>query len=529
MKMYLSGLLILMSAFGGLFAQENPGERLGRPKIAFVYDPRHAGDEGSEHDRRAEQILGRPFVEAHYQVVHLPRVNELLKMSENLKRLGTEPSVAKELGEKYGADILILYRITTEVLPKQAAWFVVHDSISVRVISADTGQTLAQDEVDSQGFHSTSNNYAHRDAIEKIVVKKKLGQYLMTEINRWWDEYARLGQPVKVSFYLQNVGPEVVEAIKAAGAKVEGVSGTFLQQRMQNNQSENDVYVEYDVRFKGDSGTFQTRMLAALNDTLDTIGLARNVYINTIGRNVTFFVNDPVRTQALIERAGQLAPPAEGETASAPGPDNPGRLIGQIAETSVVTIHAGENNGTGFVVSADGKIVTNAHVVGKAQTVTVEFASGTKISGKVIAANDSEDLALIGLDDTAGVKLVPVKIGNSDGIANGDTVYVAGSSMGLKGNICMGVIGAASYPGPPADLAGKVFYSSLTHPGNSGGPVFNLKGEVVAVHSAGVQQTQQVLTENDGRVRQSGVVVSKIAGLGFGIPINRAKKLFNLE
>ncbi len=202
----------------------------------------------------------------------------------------------------------------------------------------------------------------------------------------------------------------------------------------------------------------------------------------------------------LVRGAGKLA---------VPGFTPPGSLapLVRAVRAGVVGITtrnggSGRSVGTGFVVSADGLIVTNHHVVEKAQDVAVRLADGTQLDAALVGSDGATDLALLRLEKPP--KLAAVSLGDSDALEVGDWVMAIGSPFGLEASVTHGLISAkerAIGVGPFDDFLQT---NALINPGNSGGPLFDMRGDVVGVASAVMSQGQ---------------------GIGFAVPINLVKDL----
>ncbi|HWP35484.1 MAG TPA: DegQ family serine endoprotease [Thermodesulfobacteriota bacterium] len=158
--------------------------------------------------------------------------------------------------------------------------------------------------------------------------------------------------------------------------------------------------------------------------------------------------------------------------------------------------------GSGFVISPDGYIVTNNHVVEGAREVKVTLASGDEYQARIIGRDPKTDLALIKVEPKS--PLPAVTLGDSDKLRVGDWVLAIGNPFGLEGTVTAGIVSAKGRvigAGPYDDFLQT---DAAINPGNSGGPLFNLRGEVVGINTAIVAQAQ---------------------GVGFAIPINLAKTL----
>ena len=170
----------------------------------------------------------------------------------------------------------------------------------------------------------------------------------------------------------------------------------------------------------------------------------------------------------------------------------------EAVRPSVVRIDAvtsaGSGTGTGFVISADGRIATNAHVVGDATTVEVEFSDGATATATVLGAARSEDLAVIRVDRD---DLTPVEFGSSDDLKVGERVVAIGNSLGFEGRATAteGIVSALDRAIRTDDgnrLTELIQTDAAINPGNSGGPLFDLDGKVVGINSAGSPWAQNV-------------------------------------
>ena len=158
--------------------------------------------------------------------------------------------------------------------------------------------------------------------------------------------------------------------------------------------------------------------------------------------------------------------------------------------------------GSGFIVSPDGYILTNNHVVEKADEVTVTLLDKEEFKAKVVGSDPKIDIALIKID--AKKKLPYVALGDSDRLEVGEWVLAIGNPFGLGHTVTAGIVSAKGRiigSGPYDDF---IQTDASINPGNSGGPLFNLKGEVVGINSAIIQGGQ---------------------GIGFATPIQLAKSV----
>jgi putative serine protease PepD len=149
--------------------------------------------------------------------------------------------------------------------------------------------------------------------------------------------------------------------------------------------------------------------------------------------------------------------------------------------------------GTGFVVSRDGLIMTNAHVVSEsgqaATSVTVIFkgsgSDGTQVAGTIVGADESTDVALIQIDPSQAPTLVPVTLGDSSKVAVGEEVVAIGNPLGLDFSLSSGVVSATDreLQSPNgATITGGIQTDAAINPGNSGGPLFDANGNVIGIN-----------------------------------------------
>jgi 2-alkenal reductase len=142
--------------------------------------------------------------------------------------------------------------------------------------------------------------------------------------------------------------------------------------------------------------------------------------------------------------------------------------------------------GSGFIIDGEGRVVTNEHVVSGADELSVEFFDGTVVTASVVGRDEPSDVAVLQLDLSGGEE-VPgtVAFGDSDAVRPGDRVVAIGSSLGVFTNsVSDGTVGAVDRDLGP--LRNLVQHDAEIYPGNSGGPLLNLAGEVVGVNVAGV-------------------------------------------
>src|SRR3954467_13254307 len=243
--------------------------------------------------------------------------------------------------------------------------------------------------------------------------------------------------------------------------------------------------------------------------------------LGALGAGALLVVGSSAATVAIAghdhhDAAPRIGPAASSGTAqpvSNAGPDA-ARRVYDGAKQSVAYISAatpeGQATGSGFVVSADGKIVTNEHVVDGAQQVTVRLGTdGAEQQAQVLAADPSKDLALL-QGDTGGQSLRPLGFGDSSKVQVGDTTYAIGNPYGLDHTFTSGIVSALGREIQAPDgtpIKNVVQTDAAINPGNSGGALLDAHGHVIGVNS-------QIASGNSSGGDSGNV------GIGFAIPSN---------
>ncbi len=161
--------------------------------------------------------------------------------------------------------------------------------------------------------------------------------------------------------------------------------------------------------------------------------------------------------------------------------------------------------GSGFIVSSDGYILTNAHVVNGAAQVTVKMTDRREYSAKVVGVDERTDVAVIKID---AKNLPTVRIGDPAKLKPGEWVIAIGSPFGFENSVTAGIVSATSRSMPGEGGYGSFIQTDVAvNPGNSGGPLFNLNGEVIGINS-------QIYSRTGGYM-----------GLSFAIPIDIASNV----
>ncbi|MGW7547210.1 S1C family serine protease [Streptomyces sp. NPDC054770] len=225
--------------------------------------------------------------------------------------------------------------------------------------------------------------------------------------------------------------------------------------------------------------------------------------------------------------------------------------IAAAVSPSVVEVNATLSNGTstgsGIIITSDGEIITNNHVISGAQSVKVSTSNGKSYTAKVVGTDSSKDLALLKLQGASGLQTAT--LGNSDGVQVGDSVVAIGSPEGLTGTVTSGIVSALNRDVTvstdegqqeqqqgsggsgqwPFSFGGQQFNgdtgSSTTtykaiqtdaslNPGNSGGALIDAGGDIIGINSA----MYSASSDSSSSSSDAGSV-----GLGFAIPINTVK------
>lgn len=162
-------------------------------------------------------------------------------------------------------------------------------------------------------------------------------------------------------------------------------------------------------------------------------------------------------------------------------------------------------NGSGFIIDSNGRILTNAHVVDGADTVTVLLKDGRRLNGKVMGEDPLTDVAVIQIDAN---NLPTVPIGNSENLQPGEAVVAIGNPLGLDYTVTSGIVSATGRSSSDIGASDKrvdyIQTDAAINPGNSGGPLLNARGEVIGMNTAIIRGAQ---------------------GLGFAIPMNTVQRI----
>lgn len=164
-----------------------------------------------------------------------------------------------------------------------------------------------------------------------------------------------------------------------------------------------------------------------------------------------------------------------------------------------------QGQGSGFIVDADGTILTNAHVVEDADRVTVILKDGRRLEGTVRGVDEVTDLAVVKVTGS-GLPVAP--LGNSEQVQVGDWAIAVGNPFGLENTVTLGIVSTLNRSSARAGIPDKrldfIQTDAAINPGNSGGPLLNEQGEVIGINTA---------------------IRANASGIGFAIPINKAKEV----
>jgi putative serine protease PepD len=224
----------------------------------------------------------------------------------------------------------------------------------------------------------------------------------------------------------------------------------------------------------------------------------------------------PGATDATGEAALTESPLQEASQTPARPPESVAGIAG-VALDSVVSISSATGTGSGFIITDDGYVLTNNHVIADAAAsgaeVTVDLPDGRQVDSIVVGRSPAYDLAVLDIDLNG---LSPLPLGDSDQVVVGDPVVAVGNPLGLDGTVTAGIVSAVDRP-VTAGGSGEVSFinaiqtDAAINPGNSGGPLLDAAGRVIGVNSS-------IATLGSSLGGSAGSI-----GLGFAIPINQAR------
>ncbi|HEX2175609.1 MAG TPA: trypsin-like peptidase domain-containing protein [Nocardioidaceae bacterium] len=231
---------------------------------------------------------------------------------------------------------------------------------------------------------------------------------------------------------------------------------------------------------------------------------------------------DPEGSPVIESLQGTQA--SSSDEGSDTAPSGSVEAVSQEVLPSVVKIDVssgdGQGSGSGIILSSDGVILTNNHVVEVAEgggNVAVSFNDGSTASARVLGTDPLTDIAVIKADDVSG--LVPAALGNSASVDVGEQVVAVGSPFGLESTVTSGIVSAmhrpvsaGNAPGAQSTIFPAIQTDAAINPGNSGGALVNMDGEVIGINTA-IRSTTNLSGE-------AGSI-----GLGFAIPIDEAEPI----
>jgi S1-C subfamily serine protease len=222
----------------------------------------------------------------------------------------------------------------------------------------------------------------------------------------------------------------------------------------------------------------------------------------------------PVTSGSGLVTSGSASPGGSSVPVSSTIDDLPGlveRVMPSVVQVSASAgVLGGEGVGTGIVVDTDGHILTNYHVVEGAREVEVTFADESTAVATVVGTDPSSDLAVLRADVESS-RLTPAVLGDSDAVRLGEPVFAIGNPFGLSFTVTSGIVSAVARERPALDgrpIRNVIQTDAAVNPGNSGGPLFNDRGEVVGINTSIENPTGQ-------RV---------FVGIGFAVPSNTASR-----
>ncbi|HAC62810.1 MAG TPA: serine protease, partial [Cyanothece sp. UBA12306] len=181
------------------------------------------------------------------------------------------------------------------------------------------------------------------------------------------------------------------------------------------------------------------------------------------------------------------------------------RFFGHGGELPIPREHIERGTGSGFILTEDGQLLTNAHVVEGAKQVKVTLKDGQVYQGEVLGVDKMTDVAVVKIE---GTNLPTVKLGTADKLQPGEWAIAIGNPLGLDNTVTVGIISAlgrsSSEVGVPDKRVRFIQTDAAINPGNSGGPLLNSEGEVVGINTA---------------------IRADAQGLGFAIPIETAQRV----
>ena len=222
----------------------------------------------------------------------------------------------------------------------------------------------------------------------------------------------------------------------------------------------------------------------------------------------------PAKLNSILQSAGQVSDEDINVTVYKSVISSVVTITTTSSSRSYFNFNAVKGTGSGSVISKDGYILTNYHVISGARNIEVTLSDEKKYPAILIGGDKDKDVAIIKISPS-GANFTVASFGNSDEINVGQKVLAIGSPYGLEGTLTTGTISSLNRTLPAEDgtvLRNIIQTDAAINPGNSGGPLFNAKGEIIGVNTA-------IFSPNGANV-----------GIGFAVPINNIKEVLkNLE
>jgi serine protease Do len=262
--------------------------------------------------------------------------------------------------------------------------------------------------------------------------------------------------------------------------------------------------------------SLRTNVVAAMMASALTLGFTTITPASAQARELPDFVslyekNSPsvvsISVSSTVKRRSSAARPGQGDGDAQPDRDEMEEFFRRYfgGGGRAPREFRRQGGGSGFVISSDGLIVTNAHVVEDADEVLVKFSDRRELKAKIIGTDNRTDVAVIKVETTG---LPAVRIGNPDSLRIGEWVAAIGQPLGFENTLTTGIISAKARSSRAGSTTGELVpyiqHDAAVNPGNSGGPLFNSKGEVIAINS-------MIATVSGG-----------FQGISFAIPIDLA-------
>jgi putative serine protease PepD len=262
-------------------------------------------------------------------------------------------------------------------------------------------------------------------------------------------------------------------------------------------------------------------LLAALVGTAAGYGGARLAQTGTTVPTATPVPRPSSTVSAGPQRTPVPPPPSQMDTVQV--------AAAALPSTVMIRVGSGGSDGTGsgFVLDAEGHIMTNNHVIAGAADggrITVVFSDGARVRAELVGRSPSYDLAVIKLSDDH--ELTPMPIGDSEAVQVGESVVAIGSPLALASTVTQGIVSAKNRPvvvssdggaDSPSAYINGIQTDAAINPGNSGGPLVDAGARVIGVNSAILALGQNRESTGSGSI-----------GLGFAIPINQAMQIGEL-